>query len=129
MLFDNSLNLLMFFILPFILNDKMLSKTYTCYFITNQNKTSPTYIKRFLYFKLIELSNKSWIIGELLMSHELSIKAAIFDMDGLLINSEPLWSQAEKEILTRVSQSLKKKYKFKNKKKSGCSYFVRLSMH
>ncbi|PAV10427.1 hypothetical protein CBG25_02045 [Arsenophonus sp. ENCA] len=31
--------------------------------------------------------------------------------------------------LTRVSQSLKKKYKFKNKKKSGCSYFVRLSMH
>ncbi|WP_290606421.1 transposase [Arsenophonus sp. ENCA] len=32
-------------------------------------------------------------------------------------------------LITRVSQSLKKKYKFKNKKKSGCSYFVRLSMH
>ncbi|PAV02615.1 hypothetical protein CBG25_09790 [Arsenophonus sp. ENCA] len=31
--------------------------------------------------------------------------------------------------IPRVSQSLKKKYKFKNKKKSGCSYFVRLSMH
>ncbi|PAV01610.1 hypothetical protein CBG25_15685 [Arsenophonus sp. ENCA] len=35
----------------------------------------------------------------------------------------------EKPKPTRVSQSLKKKYKFKNKKKSGCSYFVRLSMH
>ncbi|PAV03373.1 hypothetical protein CBG25_08075 [Arsenophonus sp. ENCA] len=34
-----------------------------------------------------------------------------------------------KNITSRVSQSLKKKYKFKNKKKSGCSYFVRLSMH
>ncbi|WP_290608519.1 hypothetical protein [Arsenophonus sp. ENCA] len=30
---------------------------------------------------------------------------------------------------SRVSQSPKKKYKFKNKKKLGCSYFVRLSMH
>ncbi|WP_334472211.1 RusA family crossover junction endodeoxyribonuclease [Arsenophonus sp. PmNCSU2021_1] len=30
---------------------------------------------------------------------------------------------------TRVSQSPKKKYKFKNKKKSGCSYFVGLSMY
>ncbi|PAV02447.1 hypothetical protein CBG25_10825, partial [Arsenophonus sp. ENCA] len=35
----------------------------------------------------------------------------------------------QKLYRTRVSQSLKKKYKFKNKKKSGCSYFVRLSMH
>ncbi|WP_334470552.1 hypothetical protein [Arsenophonus sp. PmNCSU2021_1] len=31
--------------------------------------------------------------------------------------------------LSRVTQSPKKKYKFKNKKKSGCSYFVGLSMY
>ncbi|WP_334473712.1 phage major capsid protein [Arsenophonus sp. PmNCSU2021_1] len=38
-------------------------------------------------------------------------------------------SQAIKLMKTRVSQSPKKKYKFKNKKKSGCSYFVGLSMY
>ncbi|WP_334473406.1 antA/AntB antirepressor family protein [Arsenophonus sp. PmNCSU2021_1] len=34
-----------------------------------------------------------------------------------------------RQYFTRVSQSPKKKYKFKNKKKSGCSYFVGLSMY
>ncbi|MCA1761731.1 MAG: hexitol phosphatase HxpB [Flavobacteriales bacterium] len=34
------------------------------------------------------------------------IKAAIFDMDGLLINSEPLWRKAEIEVFSTVGISL-----------------------
>lgn len=34
------------------------------------------------------------------------MKAAIFDMDGLLIDSEPLWRRAEREVFAKVGLTL-----------------------
>jgi len=34
------------------------------------------------------------------------IKAAIFDMDGLLIDSEPIWTQAAREVMRKVNFEL-----------------------
>lgn len=36
------------------------------------------------------------------MSNERQIRAAIFDMDGLLIDSEPLWDRGEHEVLSEL---------------------------
>ncbi|HEV7380810.1 MAG TPA: hexitol phosphatase HxpB [Dyadobacter sp.] len=35
-----------------------------------------------------------------------SIKAAIFDMDGLLIDSEPIWADAAREVMQKVNFNL-----------------------
>ncbi|HCE8947216.1 TPA: hexitol phosphatase HxpB [Morganella morganii] len=36
------------------------------------------------------------------MSHALPVQAAIFDMDGLLIDSEPFWLQSENQIFSSI---------------------------
>jgi len=35
------------------------------------------------------------------MAHGKNLKLVLFDMDGVIIDSEPLWSEAERQLLTR----------------------------
>ncbi|SPX74962.1 Phosphatase YniC [Morganella morganii] len=36
------------------------------------------------------------------MSHTLPVQAAVFDMDGLLIDSEPFWLQSENQVFSSI---------------------------
>lgn len=44
------------------------------------------------------------------MSTERQIRAAIFDMDGLLIDSEPLWDRGEHEILSELGVDFSRRH-------------------
>lgn len=43
------------------------------------------------------------------MPHTRPVSAAIFDMDGLIIDSEPLWQQAEAEIISALGVDISKR--------------------
>lgn len=44
------------------------------------------------------------------MSHVKPVQAAIFDMDGLLIDSEPFWMESELEVFASIGVDISKKY-------------------
>lgn len=44
------------------------------------------------------------------MSTERQIRAAIFDMDGLLIDSEPLWDRGEHEVLSELGVDFSRRH-------------------
>ncbi|VTR58764.1 Phosphatase YniC [Serratia fonticola] len=47
----------------------------------------------------------------MLMAYSQRIATAIFDMDGLLIDSEPLWLQAEMDIFSSLGLDLSDRHK------------------
>jgi sugar-phosphatase len=48
--------------------------------------------------------------GEVVMSTPRQILAAIFDMDGLLVDSEPLWDQAELDVMASLGVDITRRH-------------------
>lgn len=48
--------------------------------------------------------------GEVVMSTPRQILAAIFDMDGLLVDSEPLWDQAELDVIASLGVDITRRH-------------------
>ncbi|WP_245677311.1 PhoH family protein [Candidatus Arsenophonus triatominarum] len=94
--------------------------------IIPRSEAQRKYIEAIKWQKLI-LANGEAGCGKTFISSAMAADALINKEINKITVTRPVL-QAE-EDLARVSQSPKKKYKFKNKKKSGCLYFVSLSMH
>ncbi|EFE09158.1 HAD hydrolase, family IA, variant 3 [Citrobacter youngae ATCC 29220] len=48
--------------------------------------------------------------GEVVMSTQRQILAAIFDMDGLLVDSEPLWDRAELDVIASLGVDITRRH-------------------